>query len=123
MEFTGERVVPGVTPDRILVDHLARYRFAARRVAGLRTVDVACGTGYGARMLAAGGAAPVIGVDLSPEAIGYARTHFATARVNFLVADATGEGEAAGAARPPKEGGSPPTRKARAAAKARPARE
>jgi SAM-dependent methyltransferase len=90
MEFTGERVVPGVTPDRILVDHLARYRFAARRVAGLRTLDVACGTGYGARMLAAGGAAAVIGVDLSAEAIAYARTHFAAARVNFLVADATG---------------------------------
>lgn len=89
MEFTGERVVPGITPDRILADHLARYRFAARRVGGLRTLDVACGTGYGARLLAAGGAVGVIGADLSAEAIGYARTHFATAGVSFLVADAT----------------------------------
>jgi SAM-dependent methyltransferase len=88
MDFTGERVVPGLTPERILADHIARYRFAADRVAGLRTLDVACGSGYGARMLAAGGAAGVLGVDLSAEAIHHARTHFATAGVSFLVADA-----------------------------------
>lgn len=89
MDFTGERVVPGLTPERIWADHLARYRFAADRVAGLRTLDVACGSGYGARMLAAGGAAGVIGVDLSAEAIHYARTTFATVGVSFLVADGT----------------------------------
>ncbi len=74
---------------RILADHLARYRFAADRVVGLRTLDVACGSGYGARLLAAGGAAGVIGVDLSAEAIHYARTTFATVGVSFLVADGT----------------------------------
>ncbi len=89
MDFTGERVVPGLTPARILADHLARYRFAADRVVGLRTLDVACGSGYGARLLAAGGAAGVIGVDLSAEAIHYARTTFATVGVSFLVADGT----------------------------------
>jgi SAM-dependent methyltransferase len=88
MEFTGERVVPGSTPDRVLADHLARYRFAAHRVAGLRALDVACGTGYGAQMLASAGAAGVIGVDLSGDAISYARTHFTGAGVRFLVADA-----------------------------------
>ena len=34
MEFTGERVVEGNTPERIWLNHLARYEFAGRYVKG-----------------------------------------------------------------------------------------
>lgn len=89
LEFTGERVVPGVTPDRIVRDHLERYRFAARFVRGARVLDVACGTGYGSEVLGRGGATRVVGVDISPETIAYGATHYASRRVGFLVGDAT----------------------------------
>lgn len=88
MEFTGERVVPGVTPERILADHLARYRFAARRVSRQRTLDVACGTGYGSEMLRAAGAVWVVAVDLSIEAVMYAQARGRAERLHFLAADA-----------------------------------
>lgn len=89
LEFTGERVIPGVTPDRIVRDHVERYRFAARFVRGARVLDVACGTGYGSEILGRGGAAHVIGVDLSAESATYAANHYATGSVGFLVGDAT----------------------------------
>jgi SAM-dependent methyltransferase len=59
--------------------HLARYRWAAARAAGLRVLDAACGTGYGSRILSEGGARHVTSMDLSNEASGAA----------FVRADAT----------------------------------
>jgi SAM-dependent methyltransferase len=62
-EYTGERL-PGASGDFgvDLERHLAAYRFAATRAAGLRVLDVGCGEGYGAALLA-GIAAQVVGVD------------------------------------------------------------
>jgi ubiquinone/menaquinone biosynthesis C-methylase UbiE len=76
MEFTGERVVPGKTPADIYKEHIDRYVFAAGIVSGLEVLDVACGTGYGARCMLQRGARRVTGVDLSLEAVGYARERF-----------------------------------------------
>jgi SAM-dependent methyltransferase len=50
--------------------HVARYRWAAARAAGLRILDAACGTGYGSRILSRAGARLVVSVDLSEEASG-----------------------------------------------------
>lgn len=50
-------------------------------------LDVACGIGYGSSVLREGGAAHVLGVDISQEAIDYARQHFARADVAFHVDD------------------------------------
>lgn len=88
LEFTGERVIPGVTPDRIVRDHVERYRFAARFVRGARVLDVACGTGYGSEILGRGGAAYVVGVDISSESAVYAATHYTASGVFFAVGDA-----------------------------------
>ncbi len=44
-------------------EHRARYRFAAQFVAKKRVLDVACGSGFGLRMLVDAGASAVIGVD------------------------------------------------------------
>lgn len=76
MEFTGERVVPGRTPEDIYREHIDRYLFAADIVRGLNVLDVACGTGYGARCMLEKGARRVTGVDLSLEAVGYARERY-----------------------------------------------
>ena len=94
MTDTMERIDPDlIRPDdhfgvAALELHLARYRFAAKHVLGRVVVDCACGTGYGSAMLADAGAAAVIGVDISEEAIAYARAHHARDRVDFRVGDA-----------------------------------
>lgn len=49
--------------------HLNRYFIAKPYVQGKRVLDIACGEGYGSRLLKEWGAAEVIGVDISEEAI------------------------------------------------------
>lgn len=87
MNFTGEYCVIGQTPKRIVDDHVERYRFAAQFVPGKRVLDLACGTGYGSRMLAGAGAKEVIGVDISKEVVAYARKTFGMERVSFATGD------------------------------------
>lgn len=51
-------------------EHRSRYHYAAPLTAGKLALDVACGTGFGAPILRAGGAVGVIGFDLSWDALG-----------------------------------------------------
>ena len=88
MEFTGERVVPGKTPEDIYREHTDRYVFAGDLVRGLDVLDVACGTGYGVRCMLDTGARRVTGVDLSEEATRYARERFADGGGHFARAHA-----------------------------------
>ena len=90
-----ERLVPDQLDQRdttgraTLELHLARYRFAARLLRPGRVLDIACGVGYGARVLAAAGRdVEVLGVDLSAQAVEYARTHYAGPDIEFRVGDA-----------------------------------
>ena len=86
LAFTGERVVPAQTPPFLVLEHLVRYRFAARSAAGCTVLDVGCGTGYGASLLAAK-ARLVVGVDNAPEAIQYAQANYPDGNLRFAVAD------------------------------------
>jgi len=83
----GERqVAPDVSGIRR--DHVARYEFVAGRlVPGSRVLDLACGVGYGAHILAKAGH-KVIAVDASPEAIAYAREHYAHPNAEYICAKA-----------------------------------
>lgn len=83
-----ERVGDGSTASPFWAEHRSRYRFAAGHVAGARVLDVACGEGWGARMLAEAGARSVIGVDSSAEAIEAARRDQAAPGVRFELGDA-----------------------------------
>lgn len=78
MKFTGERIIPGQVEPDLLNEHLARYHFARQFVKGKRVLDAACGAGYGSAMLAET-AGSVIGIDISKEAVGYARSNYAAA--------------------------------------------
>jgi len=75
------------TPELIRL-HVARYEFAKKFVRGKKVLDVACGSGYGAAMLKEAGAAKVIGVDLSNDAIEYAESHFQNRDIDFIVGNA-----------------------------------
>src|SRR5208283_2060032 len=61
MRIEEERFYPdGFMPPWVRYQHLERYRWAAKLVAGKRVLDVACGTGYGTALLANAGAAQVV---------------------------------------------------------------
>lgn len=86
--ITGERVVLGTANPRNETDHLDRYRFSAEYVEGKRVLDVACGSGYGTHLLAERGAKEVCGVDISKEAIEYAKEKYVHEAVSFHSASA-----------------------------------
>jgi SAM-dependent methyltransferase len=86
MEFTGERVIPGKVEPDLFNEHLCRYHFAGPLVAGKKVLDLGCGAGYGTFELARK-AQWAAGLDISPEAIEYARRHYALPNLNYLVGD------------------------------------
>lgn len=84
---SGERQVAPVLSG-IRRDHVARYEWAARVLPyGSRVLDIACGVGYGARILAEAGH-HVMAVDISVEAIAYGKTHYAHDRIRWCVSSA-----------------------------------
>ncbi|MDP3921172.1 MAG: class I SAM-dependent methyltransferase [Candidatus Omnitrophota bacterium] len=87
LEFTGEAYIPGKTPLRIALDHVARYRFAAKYAKDRNVLDVACGEGYGSQRLLDAGAKSVTGVDLSGELIAHAAKKYTRGPLRFIKAD------------------------------------
>jgi SAM-dependent methyltransferase len=93
---TLERIVPDdvaagdVTGRESLALHVERYRFAARHARPGRLLDMACGVGYGTRLVAdeATGIRSALGVDVSESALAYARERYARAGVDFRLGDA-----------------------------------
>ena len=88
---SGERQV-APTVDGIRADHVERYRWAAAQLPpGSCVVDVGCGIGYGARILADAGHR-VLAVDVDRETIAYACEHYAHENIKFRVASAVDAG-------------------------------
>lgn len=82
----GESVWPGVRND-LFVAHLSIYHFFARSCRGKDVLDAGCGTGYGAAFLAERGAASVLGFDLDPRSVRFARRRYGRPGVTFEVRD------------------------------------
>lgn len=90
-----ERLVPDdlhsseITGQETLDLHLARYALAQRHARG-RILDMACGVGYGTRMLADNGrdVTEAVGVDCAAEAVAYATARYSRPGVRFTQADA-----------------------------------
>ena len=87
LTFTGERAVEGKTPERIWLDHVARYEFACDYVENKKVLDIACGTGYGAAILRKSGASYVLGVDISNDAISFAKAQYSEYGIEFKTGD------------------------------------
>jgi SAM-dependent methyltransferase len=85
VEFTGERVIPGQVNEDLWSEHLARYAFAQQYVSGKTVLDCGCGAGYGTADLALT-AAHVTGIDLSGDAIDFARLTYPRPNTTYLTA-------------------------------------
>src|SRR5882757_2463526 len=84
MALTGERTLPDVPAENYWFRrHLAVYEWIGAQVGGKRVVDMACGEGYGSDLLAAAGAASVVGVDANPEAHEHARRRYRRPNLRF----------------------------------------
>lgn len=79
--YSSERQVTA-DPSKVRADHVARYRYASEQLAGVTVLDLGCGIGYGSKMLA--GTNDVYGIDISDEAIDYAKSHYSHPRVTYL---------------------------------------
>jgi O-antigen biosynthesis protein len=88
LEWTGERLVPGLAGTPLYYEHAHRYAYSGRLASGRAVLDVGSGEGYGAAMLARV-AKTVVGLDIAPEAIAHARkTYGDVPNLGFGVSDA-----------------------------------
>ena len=78
--------MPDETEPGIVALHLKRYEFARPYCAGKHVLDAGCGVGYGSAFLGEA-ARSVVGVDVSGEAIDYARARYGGGNVDFAVGD------------------------------------
>jgi 2-polyprenyl-3-methyl-5-hydroxy-6-metoxy-1,4-benzoquinol methylase len=78
---SGERVCPDYA-DENFASHLNVYKFASQFTDGKKILDIGCGTGYGTAYLSK--LSPfAIGIDLSSQAIRYARRHYNVDNLRF----------------------------------------
>jgi 2-polyprenyl-3-methyl-5-hydroxy-6-metoxy-1,4-benzoquinol methylase len=84
--WTGERWETFVHNETAL-EHLHRYAFACEFSANKKVLDIACGEGYGSRLLASN-AFTVTGVDLDERTIQQATEKYKDSNLKFIKADA-----------------------------------
>ncbi len=88
LDFDGERVIPGKTPAYLSWAHAARYRFVRELVKGRKVLDAGSGAGYGTSYLAQY-CKEAVGVDVSPEAVEFARSCYQMPNLSYHVMDCT----------------------------------
>lgn len=86
LDFTGERVVPGRTETLLLEEHVARYQLALKYAKDAKVLDAASGAGYGSLILATE-ADHVTGVEISEDAVNFARKNFNNKNIEYVVSD------------------------------------
>jgi ubiquinone/menaquinone biosynthesis C-methylase UbiE len=83
LESTGERFLPGMSND-VKLEHMHRYSFASDFVRNMRVLDIASGEGYGSAKMAEN-AVNVIGVDISEEAVEFAKEKYSRENLEYRV--------------------------------------
>lgn len=89
MEFTGERFIPEKLKEsnETYQEHIERYKFASKYViSNLIVLDAACGVGFGTFMLSEK-AGKIFGIDVSQEAIEYAKKNYLNKNIEYKVMD------------------------------------
>ena len=84
LEWTGERYLPWIREQStIAYEHLHRYAYATTLVKDKRVLDLACGEGYGSKLLATT-AASVVGIDIDETVIRHALEKYGSSNLQFL---------------------------------------
>jgi O-antigen biosynthesis protein len=91
MKFTGERIIPNEnfcgSNTNAYLEHTARYNFATKFVAGKKILDLACGVGYGSKILSDSNASEIFACDISSESIDYAQKNYGGDNIKFQLMD------------------------------------
>lgn len=82
-----ERIIPEQTSGGPLSSHMKRYGFAKSFCTDKIVLDTACGVGYGSYYLSEV-AKEVIGIDISENAVTYAKEHYRRENIQFRLMDA-----------------------------------
>jgi SAM-dependent methyltransferase len=92
---TMERILPDeLSPDETtgaetLRLHMERYKFARQNLVAGSVLDLACGVGYGTALICEDKSiTSALGVDISDEAVKYARRRYGCERVTYVCSDA-----------------------------------
>ncbi len=85
--WTGERLEKGIH-GQVAIEHLHRYAFAMEYAKDKQVLDIACGDGYGSRLLAEK-ATWVTGVDIDQEVINLAKKKYKADNLQFKQGDIT----------------------------------
>lgn len=87
LDSTGERMIPEHHKGGLIyAEHYTRYLSSCDLVDGKEVLDIACGSGYGTKMLAAR-AKKVYGVDVDAPTVQYAKENFAASNITYSVGD------------------------------------
>ena len=89
--FEERLIISPEIKDNIIYDeHMIRYELAKDFVKGKKVLDIACGSGYGSRLLAEAGAAEGIGIDIDKVSVAQAEAKYAQdlSNLQYAVGDA-----------------------------------
>jgi len=87
LDRTKEQIVPGHDSRYWLEFHLAFYHYANLRANEADVLDIGCGYGYGSHLLSEK-ARSVVGLDMHPPAIAYAKENYLRPNLTFREHDA-----------------------------------
>src|SRR5262245_4473559 len=88
LDWTGERFLPWIKEYAVAYEHLHRYAYANTLVKNKRVLDLACGEGYGSKLLASA-AASVVGIDIDANVINHASEKYSRENLQFLTGSIT----------------------------------
>ena len=83
MIFSGERYLSDLNSAQISYEHWHRYLYVSQFAKDKVVLDIACGEGYGANLIAQT-AQRVVGVDISQEVIDFTKEHYSKDNLIFL---------------------------------------
>lgn len=71
-----------------ILSHVQRYKWASPYVKNLKCLDVGCGCGYGTHYLSRNNPSKIVGIDISPNAIKFAKKYYKENNLEFFAMSA-----------------------------------